>query len=90
MGLMGANCGSQRTQIHPDLPRRLRNVPSGERLSVRLRQTGLDTGFVPGGQGVAGSNPAVPTGFRSSGSFLERGEMALSHLKGANLTSHGY
>jgi hypothetical protein len=47
-------------------------VSAGERLSVRCPQTGPDTGFVPGGQGVAGSNPAVPTkgpgqkGFRVS------------------------
>jgi hypothetical protein len=30
-------------------------------LPARLPQTVPDTGFVPGGQGVAGSNPAVPT-----------------------------
>ena len=61
---MGANCGSQRVQIHPDPPRLLQGVAAVERLSVRLLQIAPDTGFVPGGQGVAGSNPAVPTGRR--------------------------
>ena len=61
MGLTGANCGSQRAQTRPGPPRRLRNVTAGERLAVRPPQTRPDTGFVPGGQGVAGSNPAVPT-----------------------------
>jgi hypothetical protein len=36
------------------------------RLPARLPQTGPDTGFVPGGQGVAGSNPAVPTSWQGS------------------------
>src|SRR5690349_5749455 len=58
MGLTGANCGSQRTQTRPGPPRRLRNVTAGERLAVRPPQTRPDTGFVPGGQGAAGSNPA--------------------------------
>jgi hypothetical protein len=31
------------------------------RLPARLRQTGPDTRFVPGGQGVAGSNPPAGT-----------------------------
>jgi hypothetical protein len=61
---MGANCGSQRVQIHPDPPRLLQGVAAVERLSVRLLQIAPDTGFVPGGQGVAGSNPAVPTQVR--------------------------
>jgi hypothetical protein len=61
-GIAGANRGSQPTQIRSDLPRRPRNVIADGRLSARLSQTGPDTGFVPGGQGVAGSNPAVPTG----------------------------
>jgi hypothetical protein len=58
---LGASCGSQHPQIllHRSRPRR--TVATGERLPVRLPQTGSDTGFVPGGQGVAGSNPAVPT-----------------------------
>ena len=33
-------------------------------LPIRLLQTEPDTMFVTGGQGVAGSNPAVPTGER--------------------------
>ena len=33
-------------------------------LPARLPQTVPDTGFVPGGQGVAGSNPAVPTSWQ--------------------------
>jgi hypothetical protein len=33
------------------------------RLPARLPQTDPDTRFMPGGQGVAGSNPAVPTGY---------------------------
>ncbi len=61
----GASFGSQRAQIRLDPPRHLRNVTAGGRLSVRLAQTAPDTGFVPGGQGVAGSNPAVPTVFRT-------------------------
>jgi hypothetical protein len=61
MGFMGANCGSQRTQIRLDPPRHLEHVTAGGRLSARLAQTGADDGFVPGGQGVAGSYPAVPT-----------------------------
>jgi len=64
MGLMGANRGSQRAQTRPGPPRRLRNVTAGERLAIRPPQTRPDTGFVPGGQGVDGSNPAVPTGNR--------------------------
>jgi len=64
MGLMGANRRSQRAQTRPGPPRRLRNVTAGERLVVRLPQTRPDTGFVPVGQGVAGSNPAVPTQIR--------------------------
>ena len=64
LGFMGANCGSQRAQILPDPPRRLQNVTAGGRLPVRLPQTTPDAGFAPGGQGVAGSNPAVPTGNR--------------------------
>jgi hypothetical protein len=63
-GFMGANCGSQCAQIRLDPLRLLRNVTAGRRLLVRLPQTRADTGFVPGGQGVAGSNPAVPTQVR--------------------------
>ena len=63
-GIRGANLGSQCPQIRPDLPRPSRTVAAGERLTVRFPQTRPDTGFVPGGQGVAGSNPAVPTGNR--------------------------
>jgi hypothetical protein len=66
MGFMGANCGSQRVQIHPGPPRRLRSVTAGKTLPVRFHPTGPDTGFAPGGQGVAGSNPAVPTGFSNT------------------------
>ena len=40
------------------------DICGGDRLSARLSQTGLDPLSVPGGQGVAGSNPAVPTGSR--------------------------
>ena len=43
----------------------LQEDSAGERLSARLPQTWADTGFVAGGQGVAGSNPAVPTIFRT-------------------------
>ena len=54
-GFTGARCGSQCAQIRLDAPRRLRNITAGGRLLVRLPQTGPDAGFVPGGQGVAGS-----------------------------------
>src|SRR4029077_1430207 len=37
---------------------------------VRLPQIMPDTGFVPGGQGVAGSNPDVPTGRRVFSNIL--------------------
>jgi hypothetical protein len=56
----GANCGSQCPPTPPDSPRP-RGANLQGRLPARLPQTGPDTGFVPGGQGVAGSNPAVPT-----------------------------
>ena len=62
-----------------------RNVTAGERLPARLHQTALDTRSVPGGQGVAGSNPAVPTQvkalFRSWTPGSER-------LMGAQMRSH--
>jgi hypothetical protein len=45
----------------PDPPRPPRGISAGEGLPVRLPQTGPDCGFVPGGHGVAGSNPAIPT-----------------------------
>ena len=57
----GARNGSQRRSTHSDCPRRLQGVIAGERLPGRLPQTGPDGSFVTGGQGVAGSNPAVPT-----------------------------
>jgi hypothetical protein len=44
-------------------------IAAGERLSGRLPPTWSDGLFVPGGQGVAGSNPAVPTGKRSFSDF---------------------
>jgi hypothetical protein len=53
--------GSQRCQISLGPARSLQVVSAGERLSARLLQTSPDSGFVSGGQGVAGSNPAVPT-----------------------------
>jgi len=59
---VGANCGSQCLQPLLDPARLTRTVSADGRLFIRLPQTGPDTGFVPGGQGVAGSNPAVPTG----------------------------
>ena len=60
----GARKGSQRPQTPPDWPRRLQGVLAGERLPSPLSPTGPDGPFVAGGQGVAGSNPAVPTGQR--------------------------
>src|SRR6185437_9915677 len=42
------------------------DICGGDRLSARLPQTGLDPLSVPEGQGVAGSNPAVPTVFRTA------------------------
>jgi hypothetical protein len=45
----------------PGLTETQPGVDTGERLSARLLQTGPDIRFVLGGQGVAGSNPAVPT-----------------------------
>ena len=57
----GANYGSQRPQIPLDPLRPLRDVPAGQWLFVRLPQTGSDPHALTGGQGVAGSNPAVPT-----------------------------
>ena len=62
----GATNGSQRRSTPPDCPRRLQGVVAGERLPGRLSPTGPDGPFVTGGQGVAGSNPAVPTGQRCS------------------------
>jgi hypothetical protein len=64
-GRVGASYGSQRAQICLDPTRHLQNVTAGGQLLVRLPQTKPDTGFVPGGQGVAGSNPAVPTVVRA-------------------------
>jgi hypothetical protein len=49
----------------PGLPATVLDVCAGERLPVRLPQTCPDCSSVPGGQGVAGSNPAVPTIFRT-------------------------
>lgn len=60
----GANCGSHRRQIHLHRSGPSRTVTAGERLSARSPQTGPDTRFVPGSQGVAGSNPTAPTGNR--------------------------
>ena len=57
----GANYGSQRPHIPLDPLRPLRDVPAGQWLFVRLPQTGSDPHALTGGQGVAGSNPAVPT-----------------------------
>src|SRR5712671_2123115 len=58
------NPGSQSREPMPSDWPRLKATPWGEsaggRPPARLRQTGPDTRFVPGGQGVAGSNPAVP------------------------------
>jgi hypothetical protein len=45
----------------PGRPVTTRDICAGERLPARLPLTCLDTLSVPGGQGVAGSNPAVPT-----------------------------
>ncbi len=65
----GANQGSQRVQIPSDWPRPIQVVVAGKWLSVRLPQTQPDARFVTGGQGVAGSNPAVPTVFRTLGAL---------------------
>ena len=64
-GATGARNGSQRMQTPPDWPRRLQGVIAGERLPGRLPRIRPDRPFVTGGQGVAGSNPAVPTIFRT-------------------------
>jgi len=42
MGIMGASGGSQRVQTRPDPLRCLRQITAGERLAVRLPQTGPD------------------------------------------------
>ena len=60
----GARYGSQRMQTPPDCPRRLQGVVADERLPGRLPRIRPDRPFVTGGQGVAGSNPAVPTAQR--------------------------
>ena len=69
-GSMGANSGSQYARIGSDPPRRPQNITAGEKLPIRRRRTGPDTGTVPGGQGVVGSNPAVPTGRRDFSNIL--------------------
>jgi hypothetical protein len=60
-GIRGANLreplASGLPGLTPTLPERF----SRRRLAAGLPQTGPDIRFVPGGQGVAGSNPAVPT-----------------------------
>jgi hypothetical protein len=85
-GPMGAGPGSQHAQTRPGPPRHPRNVAAGGRLTVRLPQTGPDTGFVPGGQGVRRFiRPSRPEGpgqkgyrvparapFRSSGANREQ------------------
>jgi hypothetical protein len=61
--------GSQRGEPTPaDSPGRLataHRIYAGERLPARLPRTYPDALSVPGGQGVAGSSPAVPTVFRT-------------------------
>ena len=53
----GANQGSQCLQTPPDSPRPHRGIRAGEQLHARPHQTYPDWSSVPGGQGVAGSNP---------------------------------
>ena len=48
-------------QTPPNWPRRPQGVLAGERLPGGLPQISPDRSVVTGGQGVAGSNPAVPT-----------------------------
>jgi len=69
-GAAGANQGSQRSQAPSDGPRRSQGVSAGEGLPVRLPRTEPDKSFVTGGQGVAGSNPAVPTRMSRSEAIL--------------------
>jgi hypothetical protein len=63
------------------------DVCGGERLSARLLQTCPDPLSVPGGQGVAGSNPAVPTRRRRSERFRTSGPGPLS-IFGSHCGSH--
>jgi len=52
---------SQRRPTSGDTQRRQATVKPGQVLTERHRATSSDAGNVTGGQGVAGSNPAVPT-----------------------------
>ncbi len=53
---------SQRRPSSGDISRRRATVCAAQALSEPCRATPGDTQEVTGGQGVAGSNPAVPTG----------------------------
>jgi len=61
---MGSQTGSQRPQIRAYIGRHPTTVYAGQLHIGQLRATLSDARSVPGGQGVAGSNPAVPTLFR--------------------------
>jgi hypothetical protein len=61
LGATGATSGSQCGQTPSDGSRLSWGDVAGERLPVQLRPTPSDSLSVPGGQGVAGSNPVVPT-----------------------------
>jgi hypothetical protein len=67
----GAKHGSQCPQTPPDSHRPLPGVWASDRPNARLHPIYPNPLSMPGGQGVAGSNPAVPTQvkgwFRSSG-----------------------
>ena len=61
---MGSQTGSQRPQIRAYIGRHPTTVYAGQLHIGQLRATLSDARSVPGGQGVAGSNPAVPAFFR--------------------------
>jgi hypothetical protein len=85
-GIRGANYGSQWLPTPPDSPRPRGANLQGETLA-RLPQTGRDTRFVPGGQGVAGSNPAVPTSWQGPLiRVLRLGQRAFCHT---GVRAHG-